>query len=246
MNANLLYTEEEISRCTLSDKREIVFQLRNLLRKKEWVSVSFNEGKHHFLTFLVEVSEQDNRCYFDLGGNKGVNEKFFKTDTCQFSSTCDSVRIYFSGASPRAVRLKGEETFAVPLPKTLLRLQRRDSYRLQLPSARPYFCHVQDDRLRDMALPLYDISVGGFGVQVATKPPFELLERFEDCCIDLREQGRLKTVAEVRYIMSTENRARKPVWHMGCQLVAPTLTDEILLQRFIARIEIERRNLFTA
>lgn len=239
-----LYTDEEIERCTLSDRREIVFQLRNLLRKKEWISVSFAEGQQHFLTVLVDVSEKNDRCYFDIGGSKGLNEKFLAADSCLFSSTLDGIRIHFSGAAPRLARLKGEEVFSVPLPKSLIRLQRRDSYRLQLPSARPYYCHVQTEDTEEMVLPLYDISVGGFGVQVASKLPFEPLDRFEDCWIDLREQGKLNVIAEVRYIMPTENRARKPVWHMGCQLISPALADETTLQRFIARVEVERRSLF--
>ncbi|MDR1367769.1 MAG: PilZ domain-containing protein, partial [Candidatus Accumulibacter sp.] len=154
------------------------------------------------------------------------------------------VRVHFSSDSPRLARVKGEEVFSISLPKTLIRLQRRDSYRLQLPSMRPYYCHVRADDTEDMALPLYDISVGGFGVQIASRFPFEPLERFEDCWIDLREQGKLSVIAEIRYIMPAENRARKPVWHMGCQLISPALADETVLQRFIARIEVERRSLF--
>ena len=44
------YSEEEIERCTLTGRREILFQIRQLIRQKQRVSVVFDEGRQRFLT----------------------------------------------------------------------------------------------------------------------------------------------------------------------------------------------------
>lgn len=41
-------TEEDLERCTLSERREILFQLRTLIRQKVRVSVTFDEGQRKF------------------------------------------------------------------------------------------------------------------------------------------------------------------------------------------------------
>jgi hypothetical protein len=46
---------------------------------------------------------------------------------------------------------------------------------------------------------------------------------------------------EVRYVNPLESRTGKPLWHLGCQFVKLSPANETLVQRFMARIEAERR-----
>ena len=56
--------------------------------------------------------------------------------------------------------------FAVPLPKFIVRLQRRDAFRIETPRIRPleFFGRLPDGRL--LKLPAHDISVAGIGLAV--------------------------------------------------------------------------------
>lgn len=240
---SLTHSEEDFERCTLNSRREILFQLRSLIRQSERIAVSCDEGKQSFLTVLIDVSEENDSLYFDIGGSEENNQAFIKSERCLFSGVVGGIRIQFSGKRPRITTLDGEQVFAIALPKSLLRLQRRDAFRLQLPSSRPYICRIRHGTREEMALPLYDISVGGLGIQVAVNPEFEPMAQFKDCRIDLREAGIFSVTLEVRYIMVTESRANKPLWHIGCRFLNLSLLNETLIQRFMARIEAVRKTL---
>jgi c-di-GMP-binding flagellar brake protein YcgR len=240
---NHAHTDEEMERCTLTGLREIIFQLRTLIRQKERVSVIFDEGRQSFLSVLIEVSESNQALYFDIGGSDETNIAFLKSERCQFMCQVDGIRIQFSGKSPRIVNLKGEKVFVIPLPANMLRLQRRDAYRLQLPSGKPYICRIRRGKPEEAALALYDISLGGLSFQLADAPDLEPMSQIENCWLDLRESGMLAVTLEIRYISEKQSRSNKTLWHVGCRFVNLTPNHETLIQRFMARLEAELRAL---
>ncbi|MBK7357370.1 flagellar brake protein [Propionivibrio sp.] len=237
------YTDEDIERCTLSGSREILFQLRSLIKHSERVSVTFDEGRQSFLTVLIDISADDGQLIFDIGGSEETNRAFLKAERCQFAGILEGIRIQFYVKQARMVKINGEHVFTVDLPSSILRLQRRDAFRLHLPTTKPYICRVRRGSANEKALPLRDISVGGIGTQVAEQLAYDPLERLENSWIDLRESGIFTVTLEVRYIQSTESRSGKPLWHMGCRFLNLTAHDETLIQRFMARVEAERRAL---
>ena len=238
-----IYSDEDYERCTLSGRREILFQLRSLIKHKQRMFVSFDEGRQSFLTVLIDLSEENNSLYFDIGGSEEINRAFLKTERSQFSGEVEGIRIQFSASKARIAKLDGEEVLAVPLPKSLLRLQRRDAYRLQLPQTKPYICRICRGQPEEKALPIYDISVGGIGVEVSEQLAYEAQQVLENCWIDLREAGMIDVTIEVRYLMEKEARSGKTLWHMGCMFLNLSPAKETLIQRFMARVEAERRAL---
>lgn len=240
---NNTYTEEEIERCTLTGTREIVFQLRGLIKQGERISVTFDAGQQSFLTVLIEVSEDNAHLYFDVGGSNEINRAFLRADHCIFTSVVNGIRMQFSAPQGRETMLRGERVFAVPVPKSLLRLQRRDVFRLRLPTGKPYICRIRRGTPREKALPLHDISIGGIGILSSEKLEFEPLEVLENSWIDLRDSGALALALEVRYVTALESRTGKPLWHMGCRFLKLSALNETLIQRFMGRLEAERRAL---
>ena len=240
------YSDEDIERCTLRERREVLFQLRSLIRQNERVSVTFDEGRQSFLTVLIDISEDRGFLYFDIGGSAETNRAFLKAERSLFACTVDGIRIQFSARQATKMKLEGEEVFVVALPASLLRLQRREAFRLQLPTIKPFVARVCRGTPREMALPLYDISVGGIGIQVADALPFEALEHLENTWIDLHDSGMLQVTLEVRYIMATESRSGKTHFHMGCCFIDLPPTDEMTIQRFMGRVETDRRALSAA
>ena len=243
MNNNNTYTDEEIERCTLRGVREITFLLRGLSKQGERISVIFDSGKQSFLTVLIDVSSDDKSLYFDVGGSEEINRAFLRAEHSTFTCTIDGIRVQFSAQPARETLLRGERVFAVPVPGSLLRLQRRDVFRLQLPTGKPYICRIRRGSPQEIALPLHDISVGGVGILSSEALAFEPLEVLENSWIDLRDSGALALTLQVRYITALESRLGKPLWHMGCQFLKLTALNETLIQRFMGRREAERRAL---
>ena len=237
------YTDEDIERCTLRNRREIIFQLRTLIKRGERISVLFQEGKLSFLTVLIDISETDGQLYFDIGGSDETNKAYLKAAQSTFTAFVEGIRIQFSAKSVREMKLRGEPVFAVPLPPSILRLQRREVFRLQLPSAKPYVCRIRRGSPEEIALSLHDISVGGIGIFTPQALNYEPLEKLENCWIDLHDNGMLAMTLEVRYVTPMESRTGKPLWHLGCRFVDLSAASETQIQRFMARIEAERRAL---
>jgi c-di-GMP-binding flagellar brake protein YcgR len=234
--------EEDVERCTLTGSREIVFQIRELIRRRERVSVIFQEGRRSFLTILLDVSPNEGLFYFDIGGNDEINQAFLQADLCAFSTFIEGVRIQFSVKGCRKVRWRGEAAFAAPLPQTLLRLQRREMFRLQLPGAKPFTCGVRRTSGEDL-LPLHDISIGGVGVLSISSLAHAQMEVLENCRIDLRENGMIHCALEIRHVHRAEARTGKPLWRMGCRFLILRPADEMQIQRFMARLEAGQRML---
>ncbi len=237
------YSEEEIERCTLTNPHEIVFQLKSLIKRGDRVSVIFQEGRQSFLSVLLDVSAAEGLVYFDIGGSNEINQAFLKTENCTFTTFVEGIRIQFAGKQCRETKLRGEPAFAAQIPRSMLRLQRREVFRLQLPSTKPFTCRVRRGSPQEALLPLHDISVGGVGILSTTPLDYSQLERLDNCWIDLRESGMINATLEVRYVNAMESRTGKTLWHMGCKFVDLPPSDETLIQRFMARIEAERRAL---
>ncbi len=234
-------SDAELERCTLHSSREIIFLLRSLIKRKARVSVTFDEGRRSFLTVLIDISDNQGTLYFDIGGSEENNQAFLKSERSQFLTNVDGIRIQFSCNQPRITKVDGEQVFAVPLPKTLLRLQRRDAFRLQLPSTKPYICRIRRGAPDEAKLAIHDISVGGIGLLATENPGLEPLERLENCWIDLRDSGMLAVSLEVRHAITKESRANKTVWYIGCMFIDLSAATETTIQRFMAKAEAERR-----
>ena len=69
------------------------------------------------------------------------------------------------------------------------------------------------------------------------------MQRVENCWLDLRESGIFPVTLEIRYITITESRLNKPIWHVGCKFIKLSPAHETAIQRFMAKIEVERRAL---
>jgi len=236
-----LVDNEDLDRCTLTGRTDILFHLRNLVRQTEKMSVTFDAGRRSFLTVLMEVSEKEAMIYFDVAGSEETNSAFVNSERAVFIGLVGGIRTQFTVKQARMLTRGGESVFAAPLPKSLLRVQRRDAFRLRTPRAKPYFCRIRKGTPGQLDLPLHDISVGGLGVQLETQPKLVALERLPDCRLDLREGGLLTVTLEVRHLMQLQSRLEKPIWHVGFSFVDLSPLNETLIQRFMARIEAERR-----
>ena len=237
------FSDEEIENCTLRSPREILFQLKGLIKRNEPISVLFQEGRQSFLTVLLGVSEEAGLLYFDIGGSDETNDAFLKSEQSTFVTFVDGIRYQFSARKGRKLTHGGGPALAVPLPASLLRLQRRQFFRLALPTTKPYICRICRGTAQEKAIPVHDISVGGIGILSPQPIDFEPLEKLENSWIDLHDSGVLAVTLEVRYIATRENRTGKALWHVGCKFLSLSPLNDTLIQRFIARLQAERKAL---
>ena len=241
-----LMQADDYSRYLLHSKKEIIFILRALRDKGALITVYFNQGSDFLLTSLLSVSAEGNSMLFDPGSNAEMNRKALASDKLVFIASHDKVKIQFTVRHLAKAEYQGREAFRAAIPDELLRLQRREYYRLTAPIAHPLRCTIPvklaDGRKTIIETTVIDISGGGLGVMV---PPegleFETDHLFENCSIELPEVGTVQATLRVRNVFEFTLRSGAKTKRSGCQFVELPGNMLTLIQRYIIRVERERK-----
>jgi c-di-GMP-binding flagellar brake protein YcgR len=240
-------TQGDYSKYLLYSRTEIRFLMRSILQKGALITLHFDHGKSFILTALIAISEDGNWIYLDYGGSDEMNQRALKADKLIGATVLDKVKIQFSLAGVQTTQASGRQVFAARMPETVLRLQRREFFRLQTPIANPLKCRttlrLDDGSSRELEANLLDISGGGVGLAIpadlaALLPVGSLIP---NCHIALPEEGAIHVTLCVRNAFNAANRAGQPFLRLGCEFVDLPGTALTLVQRYITRTERERK-----
>lgn len=238
---------DDYSKFLLYSKSEIVFVLRTLIQKGAMITVYFDQGKSFLLTSLLAVSQDNGELIFDVGSDDDMNRKALLADKLIFITMIDKVKVQFSLNRLSSSQNEGRPAFRGALPETLLRLQRREYFRLSTPIANPVKCIIPMKRVDGSALlvevPLLDISGGGVGLMATTDQAglFSADATFPDCRIALPDEGLLVATIGIRNTFEVSTKSGLHYVRVGCEFVdlpGPRLT---MIQRYITRVERERK-----
>ena len=231
----------------LYSRSEIIFVLRSVLQKGSMITVYFDQGQSFLLTSLVEVDADKGALLLDFGSNQEMNAKALKADRLLFTTSLDKVKVQFSLKHLEKVQHGGQPCFRGAIPETLLRLQRREYYRLSTPIANPIRCQMtgsrEDGSTFSCDVPLLDISGGGVGLMIDTAQAddFKVDTTFKDCRINLPEEGILVASLVVRNAFEVTTKSGNRYLRVGCEYVDLPGTRLTMIQRYITRVERERK-----
>ena len=225
-------------------KSEILPILRSLQSAVDRITVHFNEGRDFLLTAVIAADEDS--VTLDLGANEAMNPRALSADKVFCVTRHDKVRVQFVLRGLRQDDHEGRPAFRAPLPEDLLRLQRREYYRLAAPIARPLNCLIpivaDDGTTSDLEVHVADISGGGLAF---TQPPdgmtFAKDMRFPQCRIELPEVGTLVATLQVRGVFNVTLRSGGRATRVGCQFIRLPGPMVTLVQRYIIKVERERQ-----
>jgi len=227
----------------LHTKNEVLFVLRALMAAVDRITVYFHEGRDCFLTSVIAVD--DDGVTLDHGSNTEMNQRALAAEKLFCVASHDKVRVQFLVRGLKQIETGDCPAFRAALPDAVLRLQRREYYRLTTPIARPLKCDIPvptPDGVRKIEVKIIDISGGGLAIMV---PPagieFKADMEFPNCRIELPEVGVIIATLEVRNLFDVTLRSGAQVNRAGCQFVnlpGPMLT---LVQRYIIKVERERK-----
>ncbi|MBU0752777.1 MAG: flagellar brake protein [Gammaproteobacteria bacterium] len=234
----------DYSQYLLSTRNEILFVLRALLPDAARITVYFNEGRDFLLTTLVAIEEDT--IILDYGSDAAMNRKALEADKLFCATQLENVKIQFILRGLAEVDYEGRPAFRAAFPDTVLRLQRREFFRLTVPIARPLRCIVpyeKDDGSRgQLEVKVMDISGGGLAIM---SPPddigFQAGTEFPNCRLELPEVGIIVATLRVCNLFELTLRNGSNVKRAGCQfktMPGPMLT---LVQRYIIKVERERK-----
>jgi len=235
------------SKYLIHSRPEIAAILNTLAKSATVVTAYFDGGSDFVLTSIAGVKPDQDKVFVDYGADAAANQRALQTRDITFVATHERIRIQFSAESLRAARLGGREVLSMALPASLLRLQRREYFRISTPLTRPLLCRIPPLRARPQAtaeVTIVDISCGGISVIDFTEPAgIETGARFRNCRIRLPDLGEVTTDIEVRSTFEVTFKNGAKHRRAGCEFIGMRERDRALIQRYISRLERERRDL---
>ena len=235
------------SKYLLHSRVEILSILRLLIHKGAMITVHFDQGQSFLLTSMLALSPDLRSFILDIGSNEEMNARALRADRLILTTVLDKVKIQFSLSRLTSAVHEGRAAFIGELPASLLRLQRREYFRLSTPIAQPIrmttHLRLHDGSLAAIELPLLDISGGGVGLMVQPEQAqlFKRGDQLDDCRMMLPEEGLLVATLCVRNMFDVATRSGARFVRVGCEFVAVPPARLSMVQRYISRIERERK-----
>lgn len=237
--------DEDIGPYRLSSPMEVAFILRHLAQRADFLTVFFNGGRDLMLTRILYVNLKEKFFVFDLSGHQASNAALQKADRAIFVGLPDGVKVQFSTRNVTEVSFEGSPALMAPFPSDVIKLQRREFFRLPTPRSNPYFCRIALPNLEAVRMEIHDVSLGGVGVWF----PKALVDRIEigqivaQVMFDLGPGGVMRMDTEIRNCRPVENRQGQTQYIAGLKFINIARNQESSLQKLISHLERERKAL---
>ena len=237
------YNDEDLE-FRISSKREMLFILQNIAEQCTSVALFYGSGQSSVLTTLLGANGHG--MWLDVGPFPPENKQLLLSNKVTFVSLHQHVKIQFVAYDIESDLYENNEAFYLELPEYLLRIQRREYFRTAIPSNTHVRCVIPiqpenpDDPPIMRAVQIMDISGGGVGL-LCGEHEATLLPRkiFPDCQVSIPEVGILTVTLEVRNGINFSTLNRDVKKRVGCRFVHLDNQVNILLQRYITRLQSE-------
>ena len=238
--------DELIARCTLTSRTEIVFQLRAIQKRKLLVNLDIQGSRQIVVTSVLAVNETNNSVILDSARGDVLNQDLLSGKGAEIITQLDGVSISFMTGPVTLCTYDKLPALKIALPKSMIRLQRREHFRVVLPIANPVKCMVPteiDGHPDTVATHIADISCGGVALTDASGHlSTETGTILEKCRLLLPEQDAVFTTLEVRNSAQIRRPNGSFQTRLGCRFVDLPAEAANRLQRFVTEIERARRN----
>lgn len=224
----------------LLGRMEILSVLNELILRREPVTAYFNAGRDFFQTTLLEA--RPDALVFDLSGDPFINKRLPGSSSCIFVSSINGIRVQFVGSQPGKFSWGGSDAFWVPLPERVVRVQRRESYRVLLPVAKPLMVKLFADTGALLGeWPAHDLSVGGLGFATVGMPPLEAEQNIARLRLPLPDKSLIECAAQIRHVTPVSERHGETRYRVGVSFTDLPPATAVAIQRLITKIEHQRR-----
>ena len=224
--------------------KEITQILTDLSKKKSMLKVSFNHGVDECLTTIIAVDANNHAVHLDIGLDEAFNTRLMASHYVVFSKD-DGIRIKWTSTHLSLATLKDGKAIKIALPKNLMRLQRREYFRLATPIINPVPCQIpvvdktNADEDKILELTLADVSLGGIAAITPNPldPAFVIGARFDKCKISFPDVGDTSLTLQVRNMMPITMKDGSIKNRIGFQFIEPSRGNEGLINRYTYNLE---------
>lgn len=235
---------ETFSRYAVRNPREILQLLRALTEKRVLITAHLDE-RTSFLTVLLALDASGTSVVLDAAPETHINQRVVAAAELVCTTRLNNVQVQFSLSAIQAIRYDDRPALRANLPASIVRLQRREFFRLAAPRLAPLVCKIMenqpDGRKKLVSVRILDISGGGLAILV---PPqelhFEVGMDFDHCSLVLPDGEPLPIRLTVRNVFDINQPDGAKAQRAGCQFVGLPSAVMTRLQRYLFKLERER------
>ncbi|OGT00554.1 MAG: hypothetical protein A3F73_07060 [Gallionellales bacterium RIFCSPLOWO2_12_FULL_59_22] len=198
----------------------------------------YDGAKDFIMTSLLDVGEKG--FWVEQGTDAPINRRIADSKRITLVSLHKHVKIQFPVAAIRAVTHQGYPAFYLPLPASLCRIQRREYFRLAIPSSERLRCIIPIGKgpVVQVETPVMDISGGGVRLSYAENDiEFVLGQTYAGCQIDLPEVGKISVTLMVKNLVSVSPKPGQEIKRVGCEFRNLDSASSVMLQRYVTNMQ---------
>ncbi|MEW6313115.1 MAG: flagellar brake protein [Pseudomonadota bacterium] len=221
---------------------EIANILRSMQQNRELVAAYFGSNHHFILTAILTVNAERKTLIIDASSDANLNRELATSLKIICVANHDKVRVQFKTGGVEEVMHDGRPAFRIRLPATMLKLQRREYYRLATPISTPVTCTISTPEGVRVTLNVHDISIGGISVLgYPTQIELEPGVIYEGCSINLPDAGTVIADLEIRNSFDITLKNNVTTRRSGCMFLNMPASAQTMIQKYIIKLERERR-----
>lgn len=225
----------------VTSRHEILALLRNICDQRSRILVQV-AGQP--VTWVAAAGCDAATLMLDRALSREQNDSIINADVVTFETSLDKIRIIFDTTRIRALDYQGAPAFAIDLPERIIRLQRREFYRVATPVIYPVLVSIPVPKAADVdssTFSLADISCGGICLldnQLALGANVGRV--YARCKIELPDIGVVTTGLQVRNAATTTLLNSRTNSRLGCRFVDMSRAHFSMVQRYVNKRECER------
>jgi c-di-GMP-binding flagellar brake protein YcgR len=237
-----LHIEKIDERFFVRGRMKILDILTDLAFRGEPVNVYFNSGVDRLETTLIDA--RDKSVFFEAGKDVDANRRLLQSASCIFIAYPDGIRIQFESGPVTSLDSDDDDAiFSIPLPERIARLQRQESFRLQIHAEQALSVGLTASDGSPLGKwSLHDLSTTGLGVSVDAESRHMLEEKLARASFELPEYGAIECAVTVRHVTRLVREKAAPSYRLGLRFDDLPAEMHAAIQRYIIKTEHERRN----
>ena len=229
----------------VESRKEIIALLRSIGEKNQLVTLQIPGQSDLCVSSVLAVDPERDSVYFDCSVSSDQNRRIAASSRIAFETSLDKIRILFSADSGlEAVTFDNRPAFRMAIPESLIRLQRREYYRMATPVSNPVRAIIPipyELGGGTNVFPLADISCGGIAILDNKLLLGNTIgNNYEACKIELPDIGTVTTSLQVRNVLDITLLNSKTNRRLGCEFVDISRGNLANVQRYITKLERER------
>ncbi len=228
----------------VGSRREIIALLRQLSEKNQLIRMLIRGQADVCLTTILSVDADDNIILLDSPVDREQFARALEAKHISFETSHDKIRILFASEGLTATTVDGRPALSLDIPETMIRLQRREFYRMPTPVSSPVKVTIPrapEQGGGTLSFPLVDISCGGICLFDNTHQLGNTLgATYLLCRIDLPDVGPVTATLQVRNSIDMTLLNNKAQRRLGCAFVNMSRSGLASVQRYITHLERER------